>query len=238
MSISRTLGKHPDRNAVFAALYADGLTLQQIGDRFGVSRERVRQVLAKQGLTARDGGAAVQTAQRTQVALAARDVRYTVKWGHTYAAHRRLRLIGRGMMQRGAPRERTPIGAFIRQRHTAGKRGIGWSLTLAEWWTIWTASGKWCRRGRGASGYVMSRRGDVGPYAVDNVFIQRATQNSSDRPQKRSGLPTGVRHSTSGRYCASIARGGAPRYLGTYDTAAEASAAYRAADAARAEGVQ
>jgi hypothetical protein len=32
-----------------AALYRNGATLQQIGDRYGVTRERVRQILALNG---------------------------------------------------------------------------------------------------------------------------------------------------------------------------------------------
>ena len=40
----------PDRAAQFAALYADGKTMQEIADQFGVSRERVRQILRKSGV--------------------------------------------------------------------------------------------------------------------------------------------------------------------------------------------
>lgn len=40
------------RNAAIVALYQQGWTLQAIGDQYGVTRERVRQILAQHGVTA------------------------------------------------------------------------------------------------------------------------------------------------------------------------------------------
>jgi len=51
---------HPDletRRAEIARLRVDeGLTLQEIGNRFGITRERVRQILLKSGIRMPDGG--------------------------------------------------------------------------------------------------------------------------------------------------------------------------------------
>ena len=44
------------RDAEWVFLYRDGKTLQEIGDKYGFSREYVRQQLAKLGLTSIDGG--------------------------------------------------------------------------------------------------------------------------------------------------------------------------------------
>jgi hypothetical protein len=46
------------KQASMCDLYRSGLTLQQVGDRYGVSCERVRQVIVAAGVTSRDGGRA------------------------------------------------------------------------------------------------------------------------------------------------------------------------------------
>lgn len=46
------------REGQMAALYAEGKTLQNIGDQFGITRERVRQILARLGVQRRTRGVA------------------------------------------------------------------------------------------------------------------------------------------------------------------------------------
>lgn len=75
--------------------------------------------------------------------------------------------------------------AFQMQRNTAKSRGVEWELTFEEWMSIWTDSGKLEQRGRGIGKFVMSRRGDMGPYAVGNVFIQPSVANNAEAPNKR-----------------------------------------------------
>ena len=69
---------------------------------------------------------------------------------------------------------------FQKQRSGAKARGIGFDLTLEEWWSIWGNSKRWKQRGRGVGKYCMGRFGDVGPYAVGNVKIIKFTDNSGD----------------------------------------------------------
>ena len=88
--------------------------------------------------------------------------------------------------EKGMSYNRTPTGAFSRQKHNARKRGIPWRLTLEEWWAVWEQSGKWPERGRGI-GYVMSRCGDTGAYEVGNVFIQPAMANNSVQGHRYTG---------------------------------------------------
>lgn len=59
----------------------------------------------------------------------------------------------------------------------AKRRGVGFTLTFEEWCHIWERSGKWEQRGRKKGQYVMSRIGDTGDYAIDNVFIQSSENN-------------------------------------------------------------
>lgn len=95
-----------------------------------------------------------------------------------------LLAVGEEMVARGRTVETTPLYAFSMQRASAKQRGIGWELTLWQWWTIWHDTGRWNERGPSAHEYVMCRRGDVGPYAIGNVFIETANFNHSDRRPK------------------------------------------------------
>jgi hypothetical protein len=82
---------------------------------------------------------------------------------------------------------------FWSQRTKAKHRGIEFNLTFEEWWDIWQKSGKWEERGCRKGQYVMSRKNDIGPYEVENVFIQTCTQNCLERPNGpgwNKGLPS------------------------------------------------
>lgn len=172
------------------ASYKHGNTLQQIGDRYGITRERVRQILVRKFNVRGDGGGIhARGALRQQAAMAKKDAKCLALHGITYAQRKVLQELGRQMMAAGAGRERTPIGAFLRQKDSAHNRGIEWKLTLGQWWGIWTESGKWAERGRGRLGYCMSRVGDCGAYEVGNIIIITCGQNASlarfNKPTKR-----------------------------------------------------
>jgi len=74
----------------------------------------------------------------------------------------------------------------------AKARNIPFTLTFNEWWDIWQQSGHWEERGHKSGQYCMSRYGDLGPYAVGNVFIQLTSENSSQAHKGRMlGVKTG-----------------------------------------------
>ena len=75
---------------------------------------------------------------------------------------------------------------YDNQRHTAGKRGIGFHLTFEQWFEFWQQSGHYAERGRKRGQYVMARFGDTGPYAIDNIFIHSAEGNAGDA---NKGMP-------------------------------------------------
>lgn len=144
-----------------------------------------------------------------------------------------LRDVGLAMVRAGASVDSTPLRAYAHQRNAAERRrNIEWKLTLPEWWGIWQASGRWAERGVGR-GYMMCRRGDVGPYAVGNVYIGPGVENLS-AAVKKTDLPIGVAYMKRGKaktkpYRAYCNIGGKQRHIGTFATVGEAEAAYLAA---------
>lgn len=227
--------KSAEKTKRMAVLYRAGYTLQQIGDQYGITRERVRQLLGKYAnIASAEGGAAAKHAAAKARRKAAKDAKCLVRFGCTHAQYQEVLRLGREMMAGGASRERTPRGAFLSQKRNASVRGIGWELTFWQWWTIWQESGHWHERGRG-QGYVMCRVGDEGPYAVGNVFIATSAENVSSGKHKKSALPIGVQETRSGRYKAHRQLNGKLIHLGTFDTPDMAYAAYlMAAEPARA----
>lgn len=163
------LSRADSQSQQMAALYKGGKTLLEIGDEFGVTRERVRQIISKHhGMVAKNGGAMVRAKKRRIISQAKRDASALKKWGCTFSQYVMLRQM------------RKPTVAFTGQKRNAKTRGIGWELTLWQWWTIWQESGHWEERGRNLGQYGMCRYGDKGPYAVGNVYIATCTQNIKD----------------------------------------------------------
>lgn len=217
-----------DRSRQMAALYQSGSTLERIGQTFGVTRERVRQIIKKfHGLTAPDGGQSFVTKRRKQERASKMDMAFMSKLGCDFSEYKKIRALGRQMMKSGSSRERTPMGAFICQRSNARRRGIGWELTFWQWWTVWQKSGHWHERRRG-NGYVMCRNGDAGPYALGNIFIATSQENVCNSKVKKSGLPMGVRRGKRSGYVAQRQINGETFKLGTFPTPELAHAAYLA----------
>lgn len=218
-------GRRPDpgagqRAGVMAALYRDGRTLQQIGNMYGLTRERVRQIINKHfRMTAKDGGAHKLATERAARRAAKRNHQVLAKYGCDLSALKAIR----------KAYGRKPTYAFVRQKTHARARGIGWELTFWQWWSIWQESGRWEQRGRG-QGYMMCRHGDTGPYAISNVYIAPGFVNSADAQinlgNKDPALPPGVRPTESGRFEAKRMIGGKLLHLGTFDTPDLAYAAY------------
>lgn len=166
-----------------AGMYRSGMTLEQIGTKYGITRERVRQLMTKHvGMRQEGGGQHVKAVARRQQSAASKDARYLRKYGCTFAQYVEVREIGRLMRLNGAGVYQTPLRAFINQKNNAKQRGISWELTFWQWWTIWQESGKWAERGRAKDAYVMSRFRDAGAYAVGNIYIGTLAENSSIQP--------------------------------------------------------
>lgn len=181
-----------ERLQAVAAMYRSGKTLAEIGELYGVTRERIRQLLSRYtDVTATDGGSAAKARIERDKKRAEREAACLEKNGCSVAQLKHLRRIAREMMAAGVCRDKTPIQAFNAQRCKAKARGIAWNLKLWEWWTVWCDSGKWERRGRSGDGYVMCRFSDNGPYELGNVYIATLRHNSTVQPNNpyRKGHP-------------------------------------------------
>ena len=198
--------------------FRSGMTLAEIGEEHGISRERVRALIARIGLVGKDGGQAARIRNNggtcaEKVREAAHD-RIVSRWGVEYELAKELRADG-------------TIRAFESQRGAAKRRAIPWNLTFAEWYAIWQESGNLHLRGRGKGHFCMARRGDSGAYEPGNVVIQLATDNSRDAVDKWRGKTKehkGVFCLYPGRDRAWLAVAGKCR-LGYFTSAEDAAAA-------------
>jgi len=70
-------------------------------------------------------------------------------------------------------------------RYDAKNRGVSFELSFEDWLNIWLSSGHWHERGTKQGQYCMSRYGDMGPYAIGNVFIQLQSENTKQSHMNR-----------------------------------------------------
>lgn len=223
------------------AMYKAGSTLQEVGIKYGVSRERARQIIAAVGgINREDGGSAVKcflnTSRKAEVARAANErteARIRKTWGMSlddYKAH---------VAEYGSSTaSSSPMHKYKDQRKNARYRGIAWGFTFATWWAVWLESGKWTQRALSKDGYVMARYGDGDTtYSPENVYICTQSQNSKDSyivspaaerfkdSRTSAGNGRGYYQTRSGKYLAQFRR----TNLGTFQTPDLARAAYLAA---------
>jgi hypothetical protein len=211
-----------EREHRMAAMYRQGLTLEKIGQHFAITRERVRQLLRKHfDFTADDGGVSVRSKARAagvERTRALSRARTESRWGVEWELLSELRANG-------------TLRAYIQQRTNADRRAIKWDLHFADWYAVWQASGKLHLRGRGKGKYCLSRIKDDGPYALGNVHVQLATENSSEATKKWIGKTKahrGVFCLYPGRELAWLAQVGKVRlgFFASVEEAAAARAAY------------
>lgn len=190
-------------------MFAQGMTLKQVGEEFGISRERVRQILKRLDIFPSDGGAAIKREIKKKELEDDRNAKSYAKYGVSYKALKELRRIG-------------ALRAYQYQKRNAKIRAIPWKLTFIQWWTIWERSGKYQERGRAKESYVMSRIKDSGGYEFGNVCIKTLQENSREAVKVWKGrekqIPKGVYNNYPGTARPFLAKVG-KHSLGTFETA-------------------
>lgn len=163
-------------------MYKAGAILAEIGAKFGVSRERIRQILRREKVTSSEGGQAIQTLLKTPLKQAAKknqnermEQRCFKAWGMSKAKYLEI------VKQYGPNGQRgSPLTQYVQQRVNSQRSSIAWEMSFAEWWQIWQDSSHYDKRGCG-HGYMMCRFGNTGPYRVGNIEIITGVQNSADQ---------------------------------------------------------
>ena len=145
-----------ERNQYLADQYRKGRTLEELGREVGVSRERVRQIVAKYGTKSSECGASKRAEERKAKVLDERDQRYLQKYGLPYAEYVQARNDG---YQK----------AWADQKRNAQRRRIGWHLTLKGFIEVW--EGKFHLRGKRRDALVMTRVDLDKPFTKHNVKI-------------------------------------------------------------------
>lgn len=164
------------------AMYKAGKTLAEIGGIYGVSRERIRQILSKHaGMDRKDGGKTVAAAINRRERKRREEIKYMELYGCSTEQYKAARKAASKARMTKEPKK-APLNAFTQQKSGAKRRGIPWNLKFWDWWTVWKESGHWEERGRSADKYVMCRFGDTGGYEVGNVYIATLRHNSTVQP--------------------------------------------------------
>lgn len=159
----------PARNAEIIRLFRSGLTTTEIAPLFGIGPRAVVGMLQAHGVDRNEGGKAELARQRHAALLKAKE--------HVFPRRHGVRLEDFASLDQC----KDAYKKFSDQRQRAAQRGIGWEMTFAQWWSIWSESGAWNQRGRSAAeSAVMSRYGDEGPYAVGNVRILTLAGNFAE----------------------------------------------------------
>ena len=166
-----------EKDLTMVNMFKSGETMEQIGKRFGICRERVRQILQRNGLTGKDGGVRIRSAgnkiAKKKRKHARQDRIKREKLGCSIEEWRYFRAFDEDYYK-------TPIHKYRQQRQNAKSRGIEWNLTIIEWWDVWERSGKWDSMGCRKNSYVMARHGDEGGYVKGNVKITTLSENSKE----------------------------------------------------------
>lgn len=71
-----------------------------------------------------------------------------------------------------------PYQAYEKHKRHAAARGIGFELTFVQWWEFW--KDHYHLRGGKGGDLCMGRFGDMGPYAVGNIYITTQKGNIQD----------------------------------------------------------
>lgn len=178
-------------NLVIDRLHA-GETLQEIGDSLLITRERVRQIAAKRGVTAKVSQArrrefSAQTKLEQEAArLRAREERYQSAYGCSYAEVIDLN----GGLPLTHPDSRSQnYRLWVRNAVVRMRSDV--KLTLPQWAAAWGEH--WEERGRGRN-YRLSRIDRNKGFTPDNVICERGDEAMSRHRKLNPWLTGGFSH--------------------------------------------
>ena len=150
--------REPDQRALdMIKARKRGESLEEIGQRYGITRERVRQIVAEFGGPS-GRLARVYSGTKTKERKAAHAAAVLARYGRTWAEHKQLVACG-------------ATAAYREQKNSCRLRGIPWELPFEDWWRLWQESGHWNERGRTRDAYCLTRIDYAQPFSVANALI-------------------------------------------------------------------
>jgi len=225
-----------DRTIAIIEAFKQGKTLEEIGEQYKISRERVRQILKIEGITSKQGGAHIRRLDSEKSQTIAIKEKKNKKCIATYGCTTdELTRLNDGEI---SSKKQSKAQKFKKQLNNARLRGVVFNLTFPQWVAVWEESGLYDARGRGKSGYCMARYGNTGAYEIGNVYIASVIENSRDgikvahdnnkkfnRINNRCGKGKGWVRNARGRYEAKFRN----KYIGSFKTQVEAEMCYKKA---------
>ncbi len=160
------------RTQEIISAFLKGDSMSAIGERHDLSRQRVYQILKREGYSRTDGGITVTAAKNRLKVEERREDREQERndamlklHGITLDEYRRLK-------------RTRPFEDYREQRRNASSKGVGWKLVYPEWLKLWEDSGHLRERGPG-NGYGLSRIRHDGDFELGNVIVRRNSESSS-----------------------------------------------------------
>lgn len=173
-----------ERMFLLAFAWQNGKTLEEIGNLIGVTRERVRQILAKaEQLGVIDpnhvGGYRMSRLAREQESKAVKVRRWTRKIELTFGCgpEEFIRCNQGARVWKGP--QNTWAKSYYMQKRSAPSYGNVWNLSFPDWCNVWEESGKWNARGRGRGKFALARLDSSKPFEIGNVKIMKGEDVSS-----------------------------------------------------------
>lgn len=181
--------KRDDR---IVALFASGKTTSELGSRYHVSDERIRQIIHAAGLDRTSGGASVRHQKRLK-AKDSKRIKRKARTAKYYGCDYEEMLRIRAEFDGGGD----PVFAFREQRRAQRKYAprTPWTLTLSQWWSVWKASRAWRYRRWMLGDYGMKRIDPKKGWVAGNVSIvrvksKRRTASSKSQAGERRAQKT------------------------------------------------
>jgi hypothetical protein len=173
------------------------MNLRQIGEKLGVTRERVRQILKGEGITGKDSPLYLAGKRRREgwlVEYRAKRVEVLArKAGLSVEDWRLWRKLYRLEKARGVVEGRTAQRRYMQFRTAAKVARVALELNRVEWLELWWISGHYDEIGVSNGCYVMGRIDRAKGFIKGNVVVRTASENALAervfRPKERSSEP-------------------------------------------------